>query len=262
MTVNFTDNATYANDIDELKGSPAESGSLSGVEATATILVPWSLRWLIVDDIVGLRRSYPHAPSSGSIALSASITPFGASTDDGQGLTYEKAQIAIKYGQLDGQAIDGGSGTVYAESLQPSAEFTPLNFKKFRWGSASGEQLLESEAPGKLEVGLDYVQKQYQLSTVPAAVLSTIGNVNSGSQVAAILGLTFPAETLLYTTPTLDRTLDSAGNGKWDLTMAFSYKPNGWNKFWRADTQAYDRIYIAGGVQYNNYPLTSSLPLL
>lgn len=262
MSILFTTTPALAAKIDELKGSPVESGALSGVEATATVLVPWVDRWTIVDDIVGSRRTYPYAPNSGALALSASISPFGKSTDDGQGLTYEKAKIAIKYGQLDGQQVDGGSGTVYAESLQPSAEFMPLNHEKFRWASASGDKLLEAEAPGRLEIGLDYVQKQYQLSTVPATVLSTIGNVNSGAQVSAILGLTFAAETLLYTTPTLERTIASDGTGKWDLTMAFSYRASGWNKFWRADTQAYARIYIAGGSQYNNYPLSSSLPLL
>lgn len=259
MSILFTDNGSLADKIDEMHGTLQESVTKEGLTASVQVKVPWADRYTIIDDIIGLRRTYPYAPSSGAVATTGGSRPFGGSSQSTQGLSYEHAIVTINYEQRNTETF---AGTVYSESVEPSAEFLTLDHNDFRWGAADGDEVLETEAPGRLETGFDYVQNLYELSSIPNAVLSTIGHVNQSFHYAAILGFNFPPETLLYVIPSTSRELDSQGNGKWKLTLRTSFKPNGWNKYWRAKNKQYESIYIAGGDEYKNYPLSGSLPII
>jgi hypothetical protein len=173
----------------------------------------------------------------------------GQYTQDGQGASYVDTLIAFEYSS----AVEAD---LVSESLEPTAEFQILDYTRFRWGSKDGDPILEGEAPGKVTRSLALTRQLFKLTTIPTDVLDMIGKVNDASYVSTLLGLTFPAQTLLFQPPSMGRTITTAGSKGWNLTMRFHYKPNGWNKFWRAAASPpawesmYDKDVVAA---YENY---------
>jgi hypothetical protein len=237
-------------------GTTSENADVDNGEMyQATIRCNWANRTNVVNDILGNRLAYPRFLTAGPRARTASIVGKGTPVvaNDEKVVIYEQALITITYkiGPEDSEA------NVISESLEPAAEFMTQDYTKFRWGSAGGTALAPEEAPGKLVVGFDYVQTRYGLATLPAAIL-TPGIVNQAIATATLLGLSFPIETLLYMSSTPQRTFTTGGTEGWNMTSRFSYRPNGWNKFWRPETQTWVKQYLAtefGGAEYKNYPL-------
>ena len=266
MTIDYIDTGELTGiDVFEEDGSPNERTTDNGLEATVTLRCNWADRLTILDHIIGDERLYPRFPASGARALGGTSRPQGQSSADGQGLVYPTAILTIEYGHGDEGTGETGGGDIISESLEPSAEFLTLDHTNFLWGNPdpeTGVALEAAEAPGFLIVGFDYVQTIYNLATVPTTILSEIGKVNQSSQVASLLGLTFPAETLLYTAGSPSKTTKSDGSGKWNVTCRYSFRRTGWNKFWRPTTQTYESIYIKDNAEYKSYVPSSSLPLV
>lgn len=209
-------------------------------------------RHALVADICGTRRQWPKG-AAGQVprAATASIVPVVSPHDtlavDGEILIYKEALVTINYTT---EIVD-----VISESIEPTAEFVTQDYKLFRWGSANGDPLREEEAPGKLVRGINFVRTELNLSTIDASLLSLVGSINQSAIIGTLLSFTFAAETLLYAPPTISYKKDSTNVIKFDVTKKFSYNQNGWNKFYRPYSGAYERIYIAGGGQYDNYPV-------
>lgn len=217
-----------------------------GWSASVKLRCNWSERHLLVADIFGNHREYPGLSGFGLQAQSAAIVPEKECyTESGQGMVYTTALVTFNYGTKVTDLI--------SESLEPTAEFLTLDHKRFRWGAAGGDPLLEGEAPGKLLRGMNIVRTLYELPSIPVAVGTSVGKCNSGAYVSTLLGLTFPIETLLYQPPNMDRTIKSDGAAAWKLTMKFAFKPEGWNKYWRAKTQTYEKIFLVDGAEYKSY---------
>jgi hypothetical protein len=228
-----------------------EGWAEDGLDCQATLRCDWANRHALVADILGTPRPWPYggfvAPP---YARSASVVPDETSAaQNGQGFTYTDALVTVNY--TSDQEVD-----LISESLEPVAEFITLDYKRFRWDSANGEPLIEGEAPGKLVKTLKLVRTHYKLEPpIPVTLLSLVGSVNHVQYNSALLGLSFAAETLLYGAPNLTRTITTAGAKAWDLTLTFTYRPTLWNKFWRAKTELYERIYHVYGGLYYMYPL-------
>lgn len=249
-------------DVHEAEGSPQENFSAeTGFNATVMLRVPWNDRYAVMDDILQNQYTYPRCPGSQCNALSGSCRPAPApgqlvATGTGGSLAeYTEALLTILYSQKIHRDEGGGpTPDVFAESIEPSAEFITLNPKKFRWGGPAGDKLEPEEAPGKLVVGFDYIQTRYNLTELPIGVLSP-GRVNDAVITARLLELDFPIETLLYHNSQPVRTISVNGLNKWMMMSRFGYREQGWNKFWRASPAGYEWIYEAGGGIYRNFPL-------
>jgi hypothetical protein len=238
MTVSYT----------EIAGSPRnESATDNEFTATRELKLAWSDRGTFIGEILG--TAYPTV--SAAKAVRVAFQPFGGETGASETVAaYDHALATVEYST--NAIVDNIS-----ESIEPSAEFITLPAENFRWDAADGDELTDDEAPGKLIRKLDYVLTRHNVTTVPSDVLSLVGYVNNAAVSPTTSGISawsFAAETLLYTPPTMSRTIDSAGASKWKVTLRFSYQPWTWNKFWRADTQAWSEIYVAGGAVYKNYP--------
>lgn len=222
---------------------------LSGMRAGVDLICGWADRHELVADILGNHRPYPNSSfPNPPQAVHAAIKPEpGSYVEIGQSCYYSRAVVTIDY--------DSAIKDLLSESLEPNAEFIIHDHKQFVWGF-DGNPLLEGEAPGKIVRGLNIVRTNYEMASIPAAVLTSVGCVNNATYNSAILGLSFPAETLLYNPPTTSRVITSTGTEGWTLTQKFSFKPDTWNKFWRAKTGFWEEIHIVGtGVVYKNYPL-------
>lgn len=189
-------------------------------------------------------------------------------TVDDQEIVYPETILTVKYSNNPDDGSEPTTGTPpdgadrLSESLTPNVEFITLDYKRFRWGSANGDVLIEAEAPGKQVFSTALVRTHYGVTTLSNTVLSEIGKVNASAYTSALLGLTFEIDTLLYAPPELSRTIKSTGASAWTLKLTFLHKPTRWNKFWRADTAAWDDIYRLGGMLYKNYPLGDFSALL
>jgi hypothetical protein len=237
----------------EVHASVTENWGADEITASVELQLPWANRHALVFDLIGNAREWPHGSFTAKPrAVSAVISPFSAfyTTDgDEELMTYEDAFVTVNYSSAQGEDL-------LAESLEPTAEFFPLDHKRFRWSAVDGDPLAENEAPGKLIRGLNIVRTFFKVAALSTDLLDLVGTVNDGALVTPLLGLTFAAETLLYTPPNLSRTIKTDGTGfAWNVTMKHNYKPQTWNKFWRSKTEAWEEIvdYETGAV-YKNYP--------
>lgn len=221
----------------------------SGMNAQVKLRCAWSNRHALVADVLGNHRAYPGtAFAQPPQAARASIVGGGEIyTTVGQACVYEYAIVTIGYSTKVTDLI--------SESLEPTAEFHRQDFKRFRWGAPDGEPILEKEAPGKLLRGLNIVRTIYEVATIPDEVYDLVGSCNDVLYHSNFLDRDFDAETLLYQPPNLTRAFKSNGTKGWTVTLKFAYKPQGWNKYWRAKTEAWEEMFdVEGGAPYKNYP--------
>ncbi len=255
---------TISVNYEELDGSPVESIDDRGRVSVQRILqCDWSDRWTLMREVLAdgglpLEDYTPPTVPPGFTSLpvrakTCGCLPSGQNQGTGTVNAYPKARVAVRYRMLT--MHDEDPDELVAESLEPTGEMQVLDYTKFRWGAPDGDRLEEDEAPAKLVRSLDYAVKMFRVTTILPAVLTLIGKVNEDPVLATLLGVTFPAQTLLYNPPVLERSITTEGVGAWDLGFRFSFRPDGWNAYWRAATQAYSTIYLAGGAEYLSYPL-------
>ena len=253
----------------EVEGSYSESFGVGSYSPSIDLICLWKDRHALVADIIGNRRVWPHIGGDAPRAVSSTMAPLGPKGDvvvgSEQLLVYEKAIVTINYELLQFTPTGGGGAEPYdaiSESLVPKVEYQRLDHKKFRWGSASGPPLEREESPAKKLFRMDLSRTYFGLQVLPNAILTQLGDCNESDYTSSLLGLTFPAETLAVGGSNMSRTIKSDGSFGWNLTVNFSMRQEGWNNFWRAETSTYEKIYIAGGDEYENVPATDISGLL
>lgn len=237
----------------EMHGTAVVAFADDKLTADVQLKCPWADRYGILNTILLTPSEWPYLPDAGLYAVSGSIQPFTGTPGefiDGSpsGLSYDEALLAVHFETLDIPESEG-PGELYSESIEPTAEFLTIPHTKFRWGSGTGDALEPEEAPGRLEVGLDYVITWQKVATIPAAALSLIGCVNNSDVTSPSLGLTFGAGTLLFNPPKISRTVSLGGTNYFTMQIRLTYRRNGWNWFWRADklpNPGWDQIYPEG----------------
>lgn len=248
---------------DEVYGSIEELLSWDGMNSGKVQLrCPWDQRFTVAADVVN--RLWPHG-TLGALAGKIGIKPeLGqAAPDAGQKFAYDFAILTVQYdvatlGGID--VVEGGShdGQLYSESLEPTIEYQKLDHHMFTWTNVSGRELYENEAPSRAMRGMSLVRTLYNLTAIPASILTLPGKTNEAEYVSAALGVTFPEETLLFAPQPARRVVLASGSKGWTLTIKFAYKEQSWNKFWRQDksgTDKYDEVFdTVNGVVYKNFP--------
>lgn len=216
----------------------------------------WNDRYELMADLLLTPRSYPAPAFALVFATSASAVPVMHSryTEDGQECVFEEALVTVNYGG-PGNGDDEEGGVIISESLEPTVEFLTLDYKNFCWGSKTGDPLLEAEAQGIQIRGHVLTRQLYNLPLVPVSYLDLDGTVNDVEYSSVLLGLTYPEETLLFTPGTISRQITMDGTEGFTANLKFTYKKNGWNKYWRAKTQAYEEIFVREETDpYKSYP--------
>jgi hypothetical protein len=209
-------------------------------------------RHLLVASICGARLQWPKGaagvvPRAGQASIVPVVTPnpAGATSTD-EVITYGQALVTITYSTKNEEDV--------TEEIEPQAEFLTLDHRRFRWGphnvSNPPAPLREEEAPGYIVRGLNLVRTERDVSNpIHEDHYDLIGYVNEDPYVSSLLTRTFDAETLLFQPPTIHYKKDSSGQEKWDLTKKWSIKPQGWNTFFRAATNSWAHIYVAGSTE-------------
>jgi hypothetical protein len=234
---------------EEIHGSKSEDGDGLGFSASVTLRCAWNDRFALAEDLIENNRWWPDR--SQATARKVGIKPVsGDYTASGQSCEYIYADLTVQYNTNADQDI-------ITESIEPTAEFRTLDHRLFRWGSGSGALLNENQAPGQLIRGFS-LTRGIKMTLVPVSILSKPGTVNSTAYTSALLGLTFAAETLLFGVQPITRSIKLSGATAFSVSLKFTYKDSGWNKFWNESAGAYQNIYIAGsGTPYKPYTPSS-----
>lgn len=246
-------------------GSLNDNRTLESWNPTVRLVTPWAKRYQLRDDILGNRRTWPHGTGTNKPrAFSAVIQPFGVTgtviSGSEQLLDYEKAIVTVGYrpqnamGTIPQVSNPEGGGTVnqyelYTESLESFVEYQAMDHKKLRWKSDQ-KALVAKQAPG-LERQRFKIQRTYfGIISAPTEILTLQDYVNDTAltQPFYIIPFDFPVETIQYKGPSrLDLVVRTDGIQATNLTLNFSAKIEGWNKFWRnfndgSTDPAYDEI--------------------
>jgi hypothetical protein len=240
-----------------MDGFPLINRTDKGVEIRCQYMCAWA-------DVAAVRDGYLWTYYLGTYAvcLNSSSAPFGDSVNG----VYEYGLVDVQWSTMQG--ID--PTTLISERIEPTGELLTQDYRNFRWGSATGPELQPDEAPGKIQRGLNYIVTKYNMTSIPAGALSLIDCVNDAAVEPTSPGLSawvFDIETLLFNPPRMERCLNTAGEGLWNITYSYTYRPNwdytnplvpvarGWNWFWRAATKKFEQIYsIETGLVHKNYP--------
>ena len=231
----------------EEDGSPLEVVTTKSYKATVTLICAWADRYNLATEQADYLL-YPRQPYTLARVKSISITPFTRSL--GADPTwycndYEQAKIVTEY-SFDAETPQKNGADLWSESLEPTAEMQTLPPVNLYW--ASGKQLSTdgSPYPTKLLPGFDYVMTHYNLASIPAAVLGIEpGSCNNADFTSYTLGLTFPTQTLMFNPAHTERRVNmgSSTSLNWNVTYRFTYRKNGWNKYWNNTSQAWKNIY-------------------
>ena len=143
---------------------------------------------------------------------------------------------------------DTVSTSLVSEELEPTLDFRVEDYREFQWtaGDDTGVPILEGQAPGRQLFGMKLKRTLYNIATLPPQLLTLVGKCNDSDYTSSFLGLTFPEETLAYIPPTMRRTISSGGAKGWTIALQFKFKEEGWNKYWRAGSAAYEYMYRVG----------------
>lgn len=258
--------------VEENKGSPVITRTLTGITYTHTYTFPWSLRETLLIERLGQQGAsgvFPVFCTScqvrprDPILDRTSTSPTVAEYDMGIATIVYSTPSPFKLNHpVEKNAI--------TERISGNADWTKLPADGFQWGpGATGEALIKQEAPGKLTTGWDYHHSRHNMTFVPVQILSGIGFVNS-DLVRPATGhygqLEFPPETLLFQPPIISVSLSAGGSpteigisDRVTMDLRFSFRPNwdtpgeegaiayGWNAYWRVSANngkgGYQRIF-------------------
>lgn len=153
----------------------------------------------------------------------------GYTNDSNNFIASDYARLTVEFNQLD--PLDLGE-----ENVEFSGRMITAPPEMFTWTSG-GQALLSSESPGIVEVRATLERTKNSQATLPTTtIFGLIGKVN----VSSFLG--GAAETVLFLGASSSRRFTTFGAKCWDVRMRVEYNPQGWNKFLRASSGAYESV--------------------
>lgn len=262
-------------DFEELTApttSPSESNDRSsGFKATRTLRCAWADRLTLMDQLL---RAYAITGSTGNFfrgdfyphrdkVYVTNISGIKAHGRSGPGssnkiASWTMADLTVQYEQLSFDP-DGGDSSdssdpsqfnVWEESVNYSAEFITLPDVTLYWDNAQNAKVENVEAPALTIPNMEWTLSGTLATPLPGGIVSMVGRVNDAQIKTTSLGLTFAAETLLYTGAQIQR---EVGDGAVDLSLAFIYKPTGWNRFFKSGEQDPQQLFTRTGAAYDPF---------
>ena len=262
---------------EEVVPSPTEAYDEESFSATRTVKCAWDdrhdfareLRGWIEGNwpnfVVHLPHRYPPVPG----AFVRSVGLKGQAKSGAEGSDTERISYADGYAELSvgystkGQGEGSNSGddpiTLITESLEPAAEFISLSGKKLAFVAPPGDPNSEPAEDNDVTIlarSVEWVYTIHQITVMPAAFLNLVGFVNEYPVISHSLNFTFDSEVLLYQGATPRRIITTEGAEAWEMTLRFTARRFGWNKWWKPGPGADDEpqpVYTSAG-QYKPFP--------
>jgi len=253
-------------DYEEIHGFRQGGGTPDHWSGRRMLQCAWEDRWYLYKQLLGttiasgttlvyrLPQQFPGVAHA--YVNYIEVTPFGApiSSSNNTVLQYEKARLLVHYETAVYEAQP--HEVLIEEHLEPSVEFLTLPNTELYWDSGQAEQLHASEAPGIPIKMIDWVYTLHFIPLLQAEILSLTGHCNSVAIYSHTLDLWFEIGTLLYSYPTLSRQTTTGGTKSWDITLRFTWREKGWNKFpKRGEGITFQTVYDKYGDVLEPFPL-------
>ncbi len=248
--------------------SPTEALTDQGLAATRILRCAWVDRLTLASQLKVAHRivltsgpttrvffkgdQYPHDPSIFVRDIS-SIRPLdGPLTDaDLRVAKYTTAELTVNYSiqDFDPNQQDEDAVKYADEELSTAAEFLTLPSTSLFWDDGGAVSLGTEANISRLIRMMEWVFTFTELDTIPPGLVLNVGTVNSVAVLSRSLGIPFPAETLLYNGSRSSRELFIEGARAWRTALRFTFRPQGWNKFFRDDVigQAPVPVFLGDG---------------
>lgn len=247
--------------------------------SSRTLICAWSDRVQLARDLVGTmtvvasmqyiyRLPAPHPDIPGIVAMKVDIEGFGVPDDqtynDTKVIEHSKARLTVTYGLppfTEGGGDDDPSAQIGDERIGSEINFLQLPGEKVYWDAAQEDPLDNVDAPTILQVVDNWDVTLKDMPEVPPDLWSLKGKVNDAPVTSTRWNKTFEAETLLIADANLSTKIVAEGRRTYDVQIRFSYRPTGWNKFFRRGgdpsdpATAYKAIYNGAGAVLKPYPV-------
>jgi len=250
----------------------------------------WSVNDVTGDLIYHLPHRYPRAP--GLKVQDVQMKPVAAQVDDDDRTEpvtiaeYYHCFLTAKYARDDDEDEDDESDDdvsprkLFRERLEPRMDYMQLEARPLGWAGTSGVEPIDpiSVPPFPMPACTWVIERYWIPGLVEDIFRAPPNGVMGAVNVATIKSPTlrywtpaagggierghvvFPAGTLLFEPPLLQREIVTRHIGLWSATFRFHYKPNGWNKFPKVEGTAVEwRSYrlLPDGDAIKPYPEAS-----
>lgn len=255
----------------EVDGWPKEVYSLEGFAGERKLHCAWSDRHTLATELLFPPNNiYPYNSTGAMVTHLPKVEGLRRGKQS-QGNTsalasYETAVLLVNYSTFGLATGVTPSQLLISEWTETWSETKTLDRTKFQWKKADGTftNLGPSEGPSKLEPGMDYVLMYHNLAFVPNAVTAQPGTVNSGTANTYLLGISFPAETIMYMGAVVKHRTTTGGNDGYTVRYRFRYAPHvrdgvarGWNWHWNTENARYEPLYDMDGNVTRPYETSS-----
>lgn len=239
----------------ELHGTERMSFSLTDIIAEVTLEAPYELAAQICADMVGNAVPWPKFSFGRAIPRCIKADPSPAPNDNyiagvGGTIQYTTAHIRATFSLKAPDPED-----LFVETIEQTAEFMTMDNKRFRWGSKNGDPLLENEQVGRLMYQTVLSRRFFRLPQLPPGIYDLGGHVNENEYHSQKYDQTFAPETLLFIPPRTEESFTTDGSEGFALECQWVYKPQGWNRYYRAKSQEWEEIWdFDNDEKFKQYP--------
>lgn len=238
----------------EIDGTARVGLGITRNGAAVTLGCPWDQRYTVANDLLANRRTFPGLTGTGSPRVNdVQIEGWGVTgtivVGSEQMIEYEQARLEVTYEplQADIPADPGLAGyDLIIETIEVEVNTKRYNSRKtLKWETlvdGNSYNVASGDAPSKQVRSVRLEREFIGLAVLPANIFTLVDSCNIAVYNSTILGVPFEAESLKYNGPVLNRTIRSDGSSGFNVKLSWSYKPNGWNVFWRPFISDYDKM--------------------
>jgi len=254
----------------EANGWPKDAYTIDGFAGERKLVCDWGDRHTLATEIMTPPNNiYPYNDIGAMVTHIPRVEGWrkgkqSAGTTAGMA-SYEKAVVTVNYSTFGVATGTTPNQLLISEWTETWSEVKTLDKTKYFWGTAP-KNLGPGEGPSKLEPGMDYILVYHNLLVVPGAVTTVPGTCNSNVVNAYLLGLSFPAETLVFDGANVKHRITTTGSTGYTVRYRFRFKPNvrdgeakGWNWQWNANKghDRYEQLYDEDGDVKKTYTPTT-----
>jgi len=224
--------------------------------ATRLLKCAWVDRAALIADLMTQAGgSYPHDDGT-PYAYVRKITPRGRGQTSSGGtnlIAYSESVLEVYYDSAGPQWVNGSYITeaMVAEQFHihpPGGNLSWTGSVKLTDGEKSTSTPL---------YGWSYTYTLGRMLAMPSVPAAHVGSCNATVQTCGSFNLSMAAQTVLYGPPSVSKHSEMGEGTRYTASCSRPINPYGWNKFFRAETNAWESLYLPNGNVFIRYPLQS-----
>lgn len=230
----------------EERSSYSEQIDLQTWSPSVTLRCAWDDRYNLYNDLngkpwIGADSGDPNPPRALGFVITgeAEVQPPVLGRQDYQ---YQFALLKITYQRV--QKSTGGNSSIfdfYTESIEPTIEQLRVPHQRVFFQNAGSTRALEPDEAPTFPLYRERFKRTYFGMNVPldSAFTSLQGNINNAAYTSSLLGLTYPARSILYGNRSIQTSVKTDGSQSTNMTLNFTYRQETWRKFWDWESNAF-----------------------